>query len=601
MPLVKGAAPLALALTALALPSAALANQTLTLEKTGTGTGKVTSSPAGISCDPTCSASFADNAVVLLTGTPGANTAAVTWSGCEAITVEKKCKVTMSSAKTVKATFDVLKRKLSVSKTGTGTGTVTSSPAGINCGTECSAEYDSGTEVTLSATSGPNTEAVKWSGCTSVTEGKCKVTMSAAKTVSATFSLKKAELKMIKQGTGTGKVTSSPAGISCDPTCSASFSEGATVTLTGTPTGETEAVKWSGCDSVNGEGKCLVTINAAREVTATFNLPSFQLAVTELGSGTGTVTSSPAGIDCPSLCSEGFLKNSAVTLTGVAGLHTEAVKWSGCDTVTIENKCLVAMNSAHTVFASFELEPQYIQYSVTVRKKGTGFGTVQSSPGGIDCGEDCTETYLNKTRLTLIAKPAPGSVFDYWSGGSCSGTGPCEASVVSSRLITAHFVAIGKRTLSVAKAGTGQGTVISTPAGIDCGAVCSAEVEAGTKVTLKATPSAGSTFTGWSGESCSGASTCKLMLNEARNVTATFAANPSPPQARCVVPRLAGKTLAKARKALAAAHCALGKVRKPKDAKLSELRVRSSTPGAGMSLAAGSKVGLRLARPKTRR
>jgi beta-lactam-binding protein with PASTA domain len=67
------------------------------------------------------------------------------------------------------------------------------------------------------------------------------------------------------------------------------------------------------------------------------------------------------------------------------------------------------------------------------------------------------------------------------------------------------------------------------------------------------------------------------------------------------VPRLAGKTLSKARNALAAANCTLGKVRKPKGAKLRKLRVKSSSPPAGSLLAAGSSVDLRLARVKSRR
>jgi hypothetical protein len=593
-------APALLALAALVLPASAQANQTLSVTKAGTASGTVSSSPAGIACGATCSFSFADNAVVLLTGTPGANAQAVKWTGCETVTVEKKCKVTMSSAKAITATFDLLKRKLTVTKSGTGTGTVTSSPAGIACGATCSAEYDHGTEVTLTATSGASTEAVKWAGCTSVDgEGKCKVTMSAAKTITATFNVAKQQLKVLKKGLGAGTVTSSPAGISCGSTCSASFNEGATVTLTGAPTGETEAVKWTGCDSVSAEGKCLVTMSSAREVTAIFNVAGPQLTITKFGSGTGTVTSSPAGIECGSACAVNFLKGTTVTLTGTPGTHTEAVKWAGCDTVTAEGKCLVAMNSAHSVTATFNLEPQYIEYSVSVQKKGTGQGTITSVPGGIDCGTDCSETYVNKTRLTLIAEPAPGSVFDYWAGGGCAGTGPCEATIVSSRLIKAHFVAIGNRTLSVSKAGSGTGTVSSSTGAIDCGATCSAEIDAAGKIVLTALPAPGSSFAGWSG-ACTGTGKCKLAMNEARTVTATFE-KAAPPAPQCVVPRLAGKTLARARTALAAAHCSLGKVRKPRGAKLSQLRVRSSAPGAGSVIAAGSKVALKLGRPKPRR
>lgn len=585
---------------ALALPSQASANQTLTIQKKGTGTGTVTSSPAGISCGATCSFAFADNTLVTLTGAPGANSGAVAWSGCDSLTLENKCKVTMSSAKTVTATFNLVKRKLTVSKAGTGTGTVTSSPAGINCGSECSAEYDHDTEVTLSGTSGANTEAVKWSGCTSVSgENKCLVSMTAAKSVTATFNLGKRELKVAKKGSGTGTVTSSPTGINCGSTCSFVFNEGTMVTLTGTPSGEAEAAKWLGCDSVNAEDKCLVTINAVREVTAIFNLPSYTLTIAKLGNGTGTVTSSPAGIECGVICAEGFVKGSTVTLTGSAGLHSEKVKWTGCDNVNAEGKCLVAMSQAKTVFATFVLEPQYVEYTIAVQRTGTGTGTVQSAPGGIECGPNCSGTYVYHTQLTLTATPTPGSEFVQWVGGTCSGqTGPCISTVNADRYLKAVFVAVGTRALTVSKAGTGHGSVRSDLPGIECGSSCSAEFDAASKVVLRATPEAGSTFAGWSGAGCSGTKACRVTMSEVRNVTATFEKPAPPPSTHCVVPALKGKTLARARNALQAAHCALGRVRKPKGAKLAGLRVRSTSPGAGSVLEAGGKVGLRLGRPR---
>ena len=79
-------------------------------------------------------------------------------------------------------------------------------------------------------------------------------------------------------------------------------------------------------------------------------------------------------------------------------------------------------------------------------------------------------------------------------------------------------------TLTVAKSGSGSGTVTSSPAGINCGATCSASFGVGTAVTLTATPSsAASTFTGWLGSGCTGASTCVKTLSAAANVSATFA------------------------------------------------------------------------------
>ena len=58
--------------------------------------------------------------------------------------------------------------------------------------------------------------------------------------------------------------------------------------------------------------------------------------------------------------------------------------------------------------------------------------------------------------------------------------------------------------LQVVRAGSGTGTVTSSPAGISCGADCEEVYPSFTKVVLTATPSPGSTFTGWSGAGCSG-------------------------------------------------------------------------------------------------
>jgi hypothetical protein len=64
--------------------------------------------------------------------------------------------------------------------------------------------------------------------------------------------------------------------------------------------------------------------------------------------------------------------------------------------------------------------------------------------------------------------------------------------------------------VSVAKTGSGRGTVKSNPVGINCGAVCSHEFHSSTTVTLSAQAATGSVFTGWSGENCRGTGTCTV-------------------------------------------------------------------------------------------
>jgi len=79
-------------------------------------------------------------------------------------------------------------------------------------------------------------------------------------------------------------------------------------------------------------------------------------------------------------------------------------------------------------------------------------------------------------------------------------------------------------TLTVVKAGAGQGTVTSSPAGIDCGSSCAHAFDTGTLVRLTAAPAAGSSFAGFTGTGCAGAAaTCTATVDESRSVTATFA------------------------------------------------------------------------------
>jgi hypothetical protein len=82
--------------------------------------------------------------------------------------------------------------------------------------------------------------------------------------------------------------------------------------------------------------------------------------------------------------------------------------------------------------------------------------------------------------------------------------------------------ALAKQKLTLLKAGTGTGTVTSSPTGLNCGAICSAEYFKGAVVTLTATPASGSTFAGWSGGGCSGTGTCQVTLGADHEVTAIF-------------------------------------------------------------------------------
>ena len=100
--------------------------------------------------------------------------------------------ITMSGNRSVSATFSVVEpgpHTLSVSKSGSGSGVVSSSPSGISCGSTCSAEFAHGTSVTLSASASSGSVFAGWSGCQSTSGSQCTVSMSQARSVTATFNL----------------------------------------------------------------------------------------------------------------------------------------------------------------------------------------------------------------------------------------------------------------------------------------------------------------------------------------------------------------------------------------------------------------------------
>ena len=76
---------------------------------------------------------------------------------------------------------------VNVAKAGTGGGTVAASPEGDSCGTECWT-YDDGTSITVTATADANSIFTGWTGCDSVNDKQCLVTMLSGKAISVTFS-----------------------------------------------------------------------------------------------------------------------------------------------------------------------------------------------------------------------------------------------------------------------------------------------------------------------------------------------------------------------------------------------------------------------------
>jgi uncharacterized repeat protein (TIGR02543 family) len=478
----------------------------LAVSRAGTGGGTVTSSPAGIDCGTTCAASYEVGTVVALIAIPDATSTFAGWSG--ACTGMGACTVTVDAASSVTATFTRITYPLTVARAGTGGGAVTSSPVGIDCGATCSATYEMGTVVALIATPDATSTFAGWSGAC-VGTGACVMTMDAAKSVTATFTRLTRVLTVTRAGTGAGAVTSSPAGVDCGVTCAATYEMGTVVALSATPDATSIFAGWSG--ACVGTGACLVTMDAVKSVTATFTRITYQLSVSLAGPGSGTVDSAPAGIACGATCSASYDAGTVVTLTATPSATSTFAGWSGACT-NASGPCTVTMSLARSVTATFAP----VIYGLSVTR--TGGGAVTSSPSGISCGATCSAGYAAGTVVSLTATPDATATFAGWTG-ACSGTSPtCTVTMDAAKAVGARFTF----PLTITKAGTGSGTVNSSPSGISCGPTCSASFDTGTSVTLVATPDSVSDFTGWSGAGCSGTASCTVTVDAVKTVSATF-------------------------------------------------------------------------------
>jgi uncharacterized repeat protein (TIGR01451 family) len=162
---------------------------TLTVSKTGNGSGTVSTPGGAINCGTSCSATFLSGAVVNVAENPDTNSLFAGWSGaCSGM--GSSCTITMDADKSVMANF-ALGEKLSVALAGSGSGTVTSNDGAINCagssGT-CSSLYLPGTSVSLTAAPAGTSVFGGWSGaCTGMDPKACSITLNSNQSVTATF------------------------------------------------------------------------------------------------------------------------------------------------------------------------------------------------------------------------------------------------------------------------------------------------------------------------------------------------------------------------------------------------------------------------------
>ena len=420
---------LLLTTSAAAVPDTAL-HANVNVEKRGSGTGTVVSSPPGIDCGDQCSYSFVSNddpanyEPVTFTATPDPGSEFEGFDGC--------CPIQLTRGETygVTAFFGRLRpTTFSLGVTVSGSGTVTSQPGGIACGVAgqtCTASFPTDSTVTLAAAPTPGWSFAGWSaGCSGT--GPCSVAVDNPKTVTATFAPPDTVYAM-SVATAGGTVTSDVPGVVCGEACVASFGAGVEVTLT--PSGP---VTWAG--ACTGSGACLVPMDRAKAVTASIGgaaLTRVPLAVSRTGKG--TIVSSPAGITCGDTCGVLLPMGTRTTLQAIPDPGWVFAGWSGSCRGVVAS-CVVAAQAAATAVAAFV--EAGTQFPVAVTKVGQG--RVTSTPPGIDCGAACSQPFPAGSTVTIEAVAKSKWTFVRWDG-DCKGRKPmCTIPLDGAKSASATF------------------------------------------------------------------------------------------------------------------------------------------------------------------
>jgi len=423
---------------------------------------------------------------------------------------------------------------------GKGNATITLSPTTpysdqTECNesnTECSYVYDTATWITITATrTNEDSFFAYWTGnsqCaqrvieeeTSEEQGVTKIFLTSNMTCTARFNLSPFKLAIIYDGNGSGNVSIAPSGTTVDceldseeEICQEYDSNSNTiteVTLIPTPDTGSSFTEWSG-DEDCSDG--LVSMDKSMDCTATFTLLTHSLTVTNIGTGTGSVTTDPAN---PINLNYG----TEVALTATANTNMAFTGWEG-DCTGTDTSITVVMDADKNCTATF-----VPVYNLTLT--AVGEGTIDNDLAGDTCGNNCF-IYPEGTTINLTAVPNTESgedlsKFTDWRE-DCTGTdNPLTFEIAANMDCTANFELLpppGSHNISTTTTGNGIVEITSESDEFNCGQDCKTYPD-GTEVTLTATSNANALFLEWTSDCTGTDNPTTLVMDAEKSCTANF-------------------------------------------------------------------------------
>ncbi len=480
---------------------------TLTVTLQGLGVGTVSNDATGIACDTTgatCSADIPEGTEVTLTATPAAGSEFVGWGSDGRA---NPLTFTMDADKDVTAEFD--NPALAMETVGSGGGTVMSRDSAITLVVPEGA-LSGDEDITIEIVD-PADLGAEWSD------------LRDSSAIAAAYQMGPDGLQFsvpaeVRLGTGDAMVTSDSvrAGIPTLSTAQADTvaeldSIGADIDLA---TGQvTTAGRLTHFSPLVKEDR-LVEISLDGDLSP-MNVGESRLLVIDafgehydkpVNGDFETTIVTADGADASFYISPGGTVNVDFTCTEAR-------------TITVTVKASFKTSGGNLRSAVFPITIDCTGNSLSVTTSGEGSGTVtgpdaRGRDGGINCGSqgtDCAEDYGPGTSVSLTAAPDDGSYLAGWTvdGEAVTGNpdGTLDVTMDGDHTVDARFEPVVSEDLTVSLDGSGDGTVTSDPAGIDCTktgtsvtGTCTGTFDHGSTVALTATDGDGSTITDWSGD-----------------------------------------------------------------------------------------------------